>query len=170
MQLDIAKALGAPGEDIHFSLAEPMKPTEWNGDTLHFVGPVQVCGTVAALADTAWVRAEVTATMSLPCADCLEPAERTEKARLDACFMRAPDPDDPDLFTFEGHTLSLDDAVLGAILLAMPMRILCSDSCQGICPTCGVNRNQTQCACQKEAPSKHPFSALASLLTKDEEV
>ncbi len=170
MQLDITKALNAPGEDIPFSLAEPMEPTEWNGDTLRFIGPVEVKGTVAALHDTAWVRAEVTATLSLPCAACLEPARRTQTAKLDACYMRAPDPDDPDLFAFEGHTLSLDDAVLGAILLAMPMRILCSDTCRGICPTCGANRNQTQCACQNEGPSKHPFSALASLLTKDEEV
>ena len=44
---------------------------------------------------------------------------------------------------------------LGAILweeflLALPLKPLCSENCQGICPKCGTNLNLSSCNCQKE--------------------
>lgn len=49
----------------------------------------------------------------------------------------------------EGGTLRLD---LGAVLwerlvLALPARPLCDESCKGLCPKCGGNRNFQECAC-----------------------
>ena len=170
MELDVTRVLQAQGQEIPFALRETPPPTDWNGDTLVFVEPVEVEGAVAALQETVWVRAKVRARMQLPCAGCLADAAFAQEVKLDACFVREPDPDDPDLFAFEGHTLQLDDAVLGALFTQMPMRVLCHSDCKGICPACGADRNVNPCACQKEVPSKQPFSALASLLTKDEEV
>lgn len=31
--------------------------------------------------------------------------------------------------------------------LALPVKPLCSDSCKGLCPHCGANRNTQECAC-----------------------
>ena len=36
-------------------------------------------------------------------------------------------------------------------LLAQPDRPLCSDGCKGLCPTCGINKNQGSCACAQES-------------------
>lgn len=169
MKLDVSKAMQAPGEEIAFSVSEEIPPTEWDGGPLRFVSPVHVFGTCTAVKDTVWVRAGIQADMQLACANCLRETVHHGEASFEACFDRHPDPEDPDLFSFEGHTLVLDDAALGALWLEMPMRILCQAACKGLCPTCGANRNETACACQKEA-QKHPFSALATLLNQDEEV
>lgn len=170
MQLDVAMALQAQGEEIPFVCSEEMPPTVWDGAALHFVTPLEVRGVCTAVKENVWVRAKVSARMRLPCANCLNDAVYDGNALMEACFSRQPDPDDPDIFAFEGHMLQLNDAALGALWLEMPMRVLCAPDCQGLCPVCGVNRNISQCACQKELPSKHPFSALASLLNQDEEV
>ncbi|SNR67698.1 uncharacterized protein SAMN04488503_0799 [Humidesulfovibrio mexicanus] len=35
-------------------------------------------------------------------------------------------------------------------ILALPETPVCAEDCKGLCPTCGVNRNQTTCACSRD--------------------
>jgi uncharacterized protein len=41
----------------------------------------------------------------------------------------------------------------------VPMKVICSTECRGLCPVCGANRNVTHCAC---APPQldSPFASL----------
>jgi uncharacterized protein len=43
--------------------------------------------------------------------------------------------------------IDLDEDVRQYILLAIPQKLLCREECLGICPICGVNRNNEDCAC-----------------------
>lgn len=51
---------------------------------------------------------------------------------------------------YEGDGMELEDILREQILLALPMQRVCSDSCKGICPVCGRNRNETACDCKVE--------------------
>jgi uncharacterized protein len=44
----------------------------------------------------------------------------------------------------------LDDLVKEEILLALPGHVLCSESCKGICPLCGADRNLADCGCESK--------------------
>jgi uncharacterized protein len=35
-----------------------------------------------------------------------------------------------------------------SVLLDLPLKALCRESCRGLCPNCGVNRNETTCHCE----------------------
>ncbi len=52
---------------------------------------------------------------------------------------------------YEGNGLQLNDVFREAVLLALPMRLVCNEDCKGICPVCGENKNQTDCGCQPVA-------------------
>lgn len=52
---------------------------------------------------------------------------------------------------YEGNGLPLNDVLHEVVLLALPMQLVCSESCKGICPVCGQNRNQRECGCQQVA-------------------
>ncbi|NPA17115.1 YceD family protein [Persephonella sp.] len=53
------------------------------------------------------------------------------------------------------------------ILIQTPMKALCSDNCQGICPVCGNNRNENPCDCEKKQKREEsPFAKLQVLLEK----
>jgi uncharacterized protein len=70
--------------------------------------------------------------------------------------------DDLDVAFLEGDELDLLELAAEQVLLALPMRILCNESCAGLCPTCGANRNRTAaCACPPEVDPR--WQALASL-------
>jgi len=49
---------------------------------------------------------------------------------------------------YELPGLELEDIVREQVELQLPMQKLCSPACKGICPMCGVNRNETACSCQ----------------------
>ena len=170
MQLDVTRAIQSPGEAFPFDILEGHQPEEWAGDTMTFDGPIHVSGSVTVLSDVVQVRAKVKASVCVPCANCLDDARYTLAAEMDENFVRDADKAEEDDFTYEGHTLELDDAVMGTIFMNMPMRILCKPDCKGLCPRCYQNLNHAACSCPKELSSKNPFAALASLLNQDEEV
>ena len=61
-----------------------------------------------------------------------------------------------------GHLRTLEDILREQVLLALPMQKVCEESCKGICPFCGQNRNQKECHCHAET-SDDRWAALKSL-------
>jgi len=53
-------------------------------------------------------------------------------------------------FFFTGETIDLSDSIRENILVSLPWNPLCSESCRGLCPTCGANLNFVDCQCPKE--------------------
>lgn len=58
--------------------------------------------------------------------------------------------------------LDLGEILREQLILAEPLRPLCSDGCQGICPACGINWNRAECSCN-EKNSNSPFAVLETL-------
>jgi uncharacterized protein len=55
--------------------------------------------------------------------------------------------EDLDLSFYEGEEIDVSPLVLEQIVLALPTRPLCTENCQGLCPQCGINRNNETCEC-----------------------
>jgi uncharacterized protein len=49
-----------------------------------------------------------------------------------------------------------------ALVLAVPMRKLCRESCKGLCPQCGKNLNEGACACAPKGDDS-PWDALKNV-------
>jgi len=45
------------------------------------------------------------------------------------------------------HEVSLDQYINENLIVNVPMRILCKEDCNGLCPQCGINRNHSTCDC-----------------------
>jgi uncharacterized protein len=56
---------------------------------------------------------------------------------------------------FTGTKLAISDILREQILLALPMKVLCTVDCKGLCPTCGTNLNSGACGCSKEDFTPH---------------
>ena len=108
-------------------------------------------------------------TLETPCARCLEPACVAVDSQVAITFVPADEDeeledDDADVVGFAGNEIVLDDEVRDEILLAIPVQVICSDSCKGLCPVCGGNRNTVPCQCEAERrESASQFAALGKL-------
>ncbi|MEE8257069.1 MAG: DUF177 domain-containing protein [Acidobacteriota bacterium] len=60
---------------------------------------------------------------------------------------------------FTGDGIELKDLVSEQVILSVPMKAVCRPECKGLCPTCGANRNVTNCGC-KGPERESPFADL----------
>ena len=63
---------------------------------------------------------------------------------------------------YEGGGLELEDVIREQVLLLLPMQYVCNETCQGICPVCGQDRNTTACSCKSE-PVDDRWAALRKI-------
>ncbi len=69
------------------------------------------------------------------------------------------------LYLFRDDSIDLQEAVYEQIVMSLPMRVLCRDTCKGLCSRCGADFNQTTCDCSRENPD-NPFDVLRQLVLK----
>ncbi len=90
------------------------------------------------------------------CDRCLEVFDLRYEAPVDVQIVRSsmPAPDDDGSETIVMHQahgqLDMSDAIRESLMLALPLKTVCSEDCQGICAICGANRNQNSCDCEQE--------------------
>jgi uncharacterized protein len=63
---------------------------------------------------------------------------------------------------FPGDELDINVLLREQILLALPLKPLCREECQGLCRQCGANLNREQCSCTTPA-FYTSFAALEKL-------
>ncbi|WP_343287435.1 DUF177 domain-containing protein [Gordonia sp. SID5947] len=77
------------------------------------------------------------------CSRCLEPVDGTVTVFLTELFAY-PDSeteqttDAEDIHRIEDDRIDLEQSIIDAVALELPMSPLCSDDCEGLCPECGV--------------------------------
>jgi len=59
--------------------------------------------------------------------------------------------DELDITFYRDDEIDIEELLREQILLAIPMKPLCSADCKGLCPSCGKNLNEDKCICSVEA-------------------
>lgn len=87
------------------------------------------------------------------CDRCLDEFDRIVEDDFRMVFTSDPDfalgEEGEELVFISPNTEELDFTMdaRDALLLAVPMKLLCSESCRGLCPRCGANLNRETCTC-----------------------
>jgi uncharacterized protein len=68
---------------------------------------------------------------------------------------------DVDVFAFDGERVDLEPLLREQFVLAVPFAPLCSETCKGLCPQCGIDLNTGTCTCEK--PGDPRLAALKGL-------
>lgn len=168
MLLDVSKALVAEGQEIPFEAEVALPETVLLGETVTFPSPARLCGVYASIGDTIRIRGTLTFTASAACMRCLKPSAQTIETPVDALYALAPDPANPDLYTYDGAWINPARMAGDMAMLALPMQWLCEAGCRGLCPVCGADRNLTPCTCRQEDAEANPFAALQQMQFKPE--
>ncbi|HVL99199.1 MAG TPA: DUF177 domain-containing protein [Egibacteraceae bacterium] len=120
--------------------------------TVH--NPLRLAGVIESVVQGLLVRGTVEAVLSMSCARCLTTVEQTVCAGVTELFSdpTVPGHPDEDLEVDAGYeicegTIDLDTLLRDAVVPAAPYQPLCNFDCRGLCPSCGVNRNDVDCDC-----------------------
>jgi uncharacterized protein len=89
---------------------------------------------------------EVEAPWHGSCRRCSAPVLGVSRVRVDERFVEPPGVDEED-YLIEVDEVDLAPLVHDAVFLDLPLAPLCREACRGLCPTCGVDRNEETCDC-----------------------
>lgn len=63
---------------------------------------------------------------------------------------------------YEGDEIDVSGEAAEHVLMELPLKPLCREECQGLCPQCGIDLNAGSCDCREQKGSL-AFSALKNL-------
>ena len=163
MELDVSTALSQPGQEYPFSGTQAIADQEIYG-TIVKIDDCEVEGTF--MADNTGninVKGRLRTTAHAPCANCLKDASAVVENDFDEDFQRNGDPEDDEIFAYEGHTVSMSKLVMSYAVMALPIRFLCREDCPGLA-------YKDPDAAPVETGKQYPFAGLRQLLDQMEEV
>lgn len=88
------------------------------------------------------------------CRRCSNPVLGVSRVGVDERFVDTRGPEDEDAYLIEDDFVDLAPLVHDAIFLDLPLAPLCREDCQGLCPYCGIDRNEATCDCQAPIDSR----------------
>ena len=104
MTLDVSRALKNPGQVYPFTAQMNLPEMEVLSDPVRF-DAIRVEGEFFCTGGSSIsLRGQVDATAVSRCSRCLERVEAPVQAQIDALYTRQPNPEDPDLYSFEAST------------------------------------------------------------------
>ena len=109
------------------------------------------------------VEGSLTTTAHAHCAKCLSPASCPVTGSFRETFLHGGDPEDDEIFAYEGAQLDFAKLTLTHVLLNLPMRFLCKEDCKGLEEYEEVNQHKH---CRDDANVQRPFAALQQLLAE----
>jgi uncharacterized protein len=165
--LDLRSIQLAIGDARHLAVPLVLERFELGGERYEPV-PEQVTGQLTLTRLNSGTLFDLTFSTSIfgPCQRCLEEArlELDIEAREYQALKPEPGAElDTTTPYLDGELLDSDRWARDALVLALPLKVLCRDDCAGLCPSCGIDRNHDTCTCGAPEPDDR-WAKLRDLL------
>jgi uncharacterized protein len=140
------------------------------------LAPIQTAIRAVRIAGRVDVEGEVRTTVALSCGRCLKAFQTALSSHFALTFTNrsedialAAEPDDLELHPeeinriyYQGEKINLQEALQEQVVMAFPIRALCSETCRGLCPQCGADLNAGDCGCSPQTTDSR-FAGLKKL-------
>jgi uncharacterized protein len=127
------------------------------GESFRVAAPVDLAFDIHKDKDQFRLVGRVRTTLEFACSRCLEPFSCPVDPAFDLRYLPQAENAgegereiaDDDLTTafYADDTVDLGQLMREQFYMTLPMKPLCQEDCQGLCPSCGANRNRTPCEC-----------------------
>jgi uncharacterized protein len=138
-------------------LEESPETLELCAEGTSFEEPVKVDLSVSKSGAQLICRGKMKTSVRLECSRCLLRYDQPLVSNLDFVIDFGESPqefksEEDNYFVADPSSgfFQIDDLIRETILLALPLKPLCSEDCKGLCPICGTDLNKSQCNCVKK--------------------
>jgi uncharacterized protein len=166
--LDVRPILEEIGGSIHVADSFDMAELVVGDERFEMTQAPTVDVTISNAGEALVSIGTITAPVRTVCSRCLCSFDTEIVGEVEGYWTRPGDraPEDEEISGAvdpEGN-IDLEPALVAALVVEAPFAPIHDEDCKGLCPTCGVDLNESPCACVTDAADEGPFSALRSLL------
>lgn len=169
MIVNVAQVRYSEGESVFFELTEEFSSFDLETEALSFQSPVHVQLRVNKTNRAMLVYGNIQTELKATCGRCLETyVNPLSLSFQDEWVFRTQATEDllETALLLDKDEIDIKERIFEQIVLALPMKFICSAECQGLCPTCGANRNLTPCHCGEDNINPR-FAALGKWQSND---
>ncbi len=177
MIVDLSDILDEPKHYVFVLEKDWWDPREYDEQVLGLDSALAVNIFISKVGKRFRIEGSIEGTLLLLCDRCLEKYTNKIDSHFDLFLDRLPEAwdveevelceEDMGVDFIRGDEVDLGEIVREQVYLSLPMKSLCSDTCMGLCPTCGANRNKEQCLCAGR-PGHPGFEKLRDLKIEGE--
>lgn len=168
MVLDLKGFFNCGNRELKIETELDFSKEEYGGEYI-FPTPVSVVGKVSNNADVTHIDLVCKVFVEKSCDRCGKPSKKALTVNINRVAVNHLEgEEDFEILLIPDEKLDLYEFCFGEILLAIPMKHLCSDNCKGICLNCGKNLNDGPCGCVTKSIDPR-LEVLAKLLEQDQE-
>lgn len=152
MRINIAELFSQTTSDVVVERILELKELSFGGDKYSVMAPIQVIMDLKKLENDDYLaNGTITTTLTIPCNRCMDNVINEVKTSFTKEFKTNPhEGDEEDHEYLSGAVLDLEKMVLDEVYMNVPMKVLCSEDCEGICKSCGINLNHASCDCEDD--------------------
>ena len=170
LSLILARLKHNIGYCLLLDLRADCDPLKYGYSDLAFSEPLVLLGHAENIAGEIQVTGRLSAVLSFHCSRCGAAFAWPITVPFYEIYSSqeaAPDEaGEQDKQVFSGSSIDLTPEALRALFAELPMKPLCHEDCQGLCPLCGVDLNFGRCSCEaKEIDPR--WEALRGLLNDE---
>lgn len=131
---------------------------------VRFVAPIDVVAQITRMGFDVYIDCSITTAVALQCSRCLKEFRSEMEIGWKMLFVPAGPGEkgasgEAGVFLYRDF-IDLADRICEAIREDLPMKPLCEADCRGLCPHCGKNLNEGDCACEEKDEGYHPFKDI----------
>ncbi|MCK8058071.1 MULTISPECIES: DUF177 domain-containing protein [unclassified Fusibacter] len=149
MQLDLFDLKQNRKKEISFEETLTFAKDMLIGHNVDSVEPFAVAGKVCFLDNKLYIHFHYEGMVHFVCDRCLSVFAYALKNEVSRELSEL-DEFDVDWLVIRDGKIDLTEALTDDILINLPIQLLCSENCEGLCPTCGANLNVESCECDNE--------------------
>ena len=161
MKIDLIAIAGKNGESLDVSLRTTPLAIGFDNDEIVISSDIDICVKITNESENYLTDGTITFYAEGSCARCLK--RFCSKYVIEFNEVFAYDGDGENIYLIRDNVANLTKVIYENIVLNVPVKLLCSDDCKGLCTECGVDLNSDCCKCASEAINPQ-FAKLAKLL------
>ncbi len=100
--------------------------------------------------DLLWIHMTYEGMVQFVCDRCLRPSQYPVSGEIKRQLSNV-DEFDVEWFIIENGKIDLAQVIVDDLVVELPIQLICSDDCKGLCAQCGANLNETSCQCESES-------------------
>lgn len=150
MKINILQIKKAIGIQEMFEFVTSAKDLDLEGTGPWIGSEIKVEGELTNNGRVLKSKGVIHATAKYQCSSCLEDFSTNMDIPFSENYQEDSNDDienEADLAYYNGDEIDIADLVRESMILAEPLKIVCSESCRGLCPHCGINLNIAECSC-----------------------